>query len=123
MASARFLFFFVPQVRSELLLWVFKFGRILRVFKLLKFIDEARLLVRALRGSARTIGVFLFFGARAETRSRSRIASGGNKQVVSLRINIYIYIYILIVYRHYSLCYAGQLCRRAVASGKIPVLI
>ncbi len=41
------LFLFVPQVRSELLLWVFKFGRILQVFKLLKFIDEAR-----------TIGVF-----------------------------------------------------------------
>ena len=40
------LFFFMPQVRSELLLWVFKFGRILRVFKLLKFIDEARVLVR-----------------------------------------------------------------------------
>ena len=55
------LFFFVPQVRSELLLWVFKFGRILRVFKLLKFIDEARVLGQALRGSARTIGVFLFF--------------------------------------------------------------
>ena len=33
------LFFFVPQVRSELLLWV---------FKLLKFIDEARVLVQAL---------------------------------------------------------------------------
>ena len=55
------LFFFVPQVRSELLLWVFKFGRILRVFKLLKFIDEARVLGQALRGSARTIGVYLFF--------------------------------------------------------------
>ena len=55
------LFFFVPQVRSELLLWVFKFGRILRVFKLLKFIDEARVLGQALRGSARTIGVCLFF--------------------------------------------------------------
>jgi voltage-gated potassium channel len=55
------LFFFVPQVRSELLLWVFKFGRILRVFKLLKFIDEAKLLAQALRGSARTISVFLFF--------------------------------------------------------------
>ena len=40
------LFFFVPQVRSELLLWQFKFGRILRVFKLLKFIDEARVLER-----------------------------------------------------------------------------
>ena len=51
----------MPQVRSELLLWVFKFGRILRVFKLLKFIDEARVLGQALRGSARTIGVFLFF--------------------------------------------------------------
>ena len=50
----------MPQVRSELLLWVFKFGRILRVFKLLKFIDEARVLGQALRGSARTIGVFLF---------------------------------------------------------------
>ena len=48
----------MPQVRSELLLWVFKFGRILRVFKLLKFIDEARVLGQALRGSARTIGVF-----------------------------------------------------------------
>ena len=55
------LFFFVPQVRSELLLWVFKFGRILRVFKLLKFIDEAKVLAQALRGSARTICVFLFF--------------------------------------------------------------
>ena len=55
------LFFFVPQVRSELLLWVFKFGRILRVFKLLKFIDEARVLGQALRGSVRTIGVYLFF--------------------------------------------------------------
>ena len=43
------LFFFVPQVRSELLLWVFKFGRILRVFKLLKFIDEARVLGQALK--------------------------------------------------------------------------
>ena len=47
-ASAVF-FFFMPQVRSELLLWVFKFGRILRVFKLLKFIDEARVLGQALR--------------------------------------------------------------------------
>jgi len=55
------LFFFVPQVRSELLLWIFKFGRILRVFKLLKFIDEAKVLAQALRGSARTICVFLFF--------------------------------------------------------------
>lgn len=55
------LFFFVPQVRSELLLWVFKFGRILRVFKLLRFIDEARVLGQALRGSARTIVVYLFF--------------------------------------------------------------
>ena len=52
------LFSFVPQVRSELLLWVFKFGRILRVYKLLTFIDEARVLGQALRGSARTIGVF-----------------------------------------------------------------
>ena len=41
------LFFFVPQVRSELLLWVFKFGRILRVFKLLNFIDEASVLGQA----------------------------------------------------------------------------
>ena len=37
-------------MRSELLLWVFKFGRILRVFKLLKFIDEARVLGQALQG-------------------------------------------------------------------------
>ncbi len=43
------LFFFVPQVRSKLLL-VFKLGRILRVFKLLNFIDEAR-----------TISILLFF--------------------------------------------------------------
>ena len=55
------LFFFVPQIRSEILLWVFKFGRILRVFKLLRFIDEARMLGQALRGSARTIVVYLFF--------------------------------------------------------------
>ena len=53
------LFFLVPQVRSELLLWVFKFGRILRVFKLLKFIDEACVLEHALRGSALSFGVFL----------------------------------------------------------------
>lgn len=51
----------MPQVRSELLLWTFKFGRILRVFKLLKFIDEAKLLAQAMRGSARTICVFPFF--------------------------------------------------------------
>ena len=44
--------FFVPQVRSELLLWG---------IKLFKFIDEARVLGQALRGSAWTIGVFLFF--------------------------------------------------------------
>ena len=35
-----------------------QFGRILRVFKLLKFIDEARELVQALCGSSRTIGVY-----------------------------------------------------------------
>ena len=58
---AAILFFFIPQLRSELLLWVFKFGRILRVFKLLKFIDEAQVLGKALRGSARTIFVYLFF--------------------------------------------------------------
>ena len=46
------LFFFVPQVRSDLLL---------RVFKLLKSIDEARVLGQVLRGSPRTIGDFLFF--------------------------------------------------------------
>ncbi|MAR05645.1 MAG: potassium channel protein [Cyanobium sp. NAT70] len=55
------LFFFVPRFRSEILLWVFKFGRILRVFKLLRFIDEAKVLGQALRGSARTIAVYLFF--------------------------------------------------------------
>ena len=31
------------------------------MFKLLKFIDEAGMLGQALRGSARTIGIFLFF--------------------------------------------------------------
>ena len=55
------LFFFVPQVRSEILLWVFKFGRILRVFKLLRFVDEARGMGQALRSNARTIAVYLFF--------------------------------------------------------------
>ena len=39
----------MSQVRSELLLWVFEFVRILRVFKLLKFIDEVRVLGQALR--------------------------------------------------------------------------
>ena len=55
------LFFFIPQIRSEILLWIFKFGRILRVFKLLRFIDEAKILGEALKGSARTICVYLFF--------------------------------------------------------------
>jgi len=55
------LFFFVPQISSGLVLWVFKFGRVLRVFKLLRFLDEAQLLGNALRASARRIGVFLFF--------------------------------------------------------------
>ena len=55
------LFFFVPQISSGLILWIFKFGRVLRVFKLLRFLDEAQLLGRALRASARRIGVFLFF--------------------------------------------------------------
>ncbi len=54
-------FFFIPEVSSEILLWVFKFGRILRVFKLLRFVDEARVLGEALRASARTIVVYLFF--------------------------------------------------------------
>lgn len=54
-------FFFIPEFSSEILLWVFKFGRILRVFKLLRFIDEARVLGQALRSSARTIVVYLFF--------------------------------------------------------------
>lgn len=55
------LFFFVPQISSGLILWIFKFGRVLRVFKLLRFLDEAQLLGNALRASARRIGVFLFF--------------------------------------------------------------
>ncbi|TCD57575.1 potassium channel protein [Synechococcus sp. BS56D] len=55
------LFFFVPQISSGLILWIFKFGRVLRVFKLLRFLDEAQLLGHALRASARRIGVFLFF--------------------------------------------------------------
>jgi voltage-gated potassium channel len=55
------LFFFVPQINSGLILWIFKFGRVLRVFKLLRFMDEAQLLGRALKASARRIGVFLFF--------------------------------------------------------------
>jgi len=55
------LFFFVPQINSGLLLWVFKFGRVLRVFKLLRFMDEATTLANALRASARRIMVFIFF--------------------------------------------------------------
>ncbi len=55
------LFFFVPQINSGLLLWVFKFGRILRVFKLLRFMDEARYLGGALKASSRRIAVFIFF--------------------------------------------------------------
>ena len=54
-------FFVIPQIRSEILLWIFKFGRILRVFKLLRFIDEAKVLGQALQKSARTIVVYLFF--------------------------------------------------------------
>ena len=54
------LFFFVPQVRSELLLWVFKFGRILRVFKLLKFIDEAKLLALVARQCTHDLCVPVF---------------------------------------------------------------
>ena len=60
------LFFFVPQIRSGLVLWVFKFARVLRVFKLLRFLDEAQMLGRALRASARRIGVFLFFVVMAQ---------------------------------------------------------
>lgn len=55
------LFFFVPRISSDLILWIFKFVRVLRVFKLLRFLDEAQLLGNALRASARHIGVFLFF--------------------------------------------------------------
>ena len=55
------LFFAVPQVSSGLVLWVFKFGRILRVFKLLRFLDEARALGAALKASARRISVFILF--------------------------------------------------------------
>ena len=60
------LFFFVPQIRSGLVLWTFKFARVLRVFKLLRFLDEAQMLGRALRASARRIGVFLFFVVMAQ---------------------------------------------------------
>ena len=55
------LFFAVPQINSGLVLWVFKFGRILRVFKLLRFMDEARALGAALKASARRISVFILF--------------------------------------------------------------
>ena len=55
------LFFAVPQINSGLVLWVFKFGRILRVFKLLRFMDEARALGAALKASARRITVFILF--------------------------------------------------------------
>ena len=42
-------FFLVPQINSGVLLWMFKFGRILRVFKLLRFVDEADRLLISLR--------------------------------------------------------------------------
>ena len=58
---AAVLFFAVPQLDSGLLLWIFKFGRILRVFKLLRFMDEARALGAALKASARRITVFILF--------------------------------------------------------------
>ena len=58
---AAVLFFAVPQLDSGLLLWIFKFGRILRVFKLLRFLDEARALGAALKASARRITVFVLF--------------------------------------------------------------
>ena len=60
------LFFFIPQISSGLILWIFKFGRVLRVFKLLRFLDEAQLLGDALKASARRIGVFLFFVVMAQ---------------------------------------------------------
>ena len=46
-------------VRSCSAWWVVKFGRILRVFKLLRFMDEARALGAALKTSARRISVFI----------------------------------------------------------------
>ena len=55
------LFFMVPQVSSGVVLWMFKFGRILRVFKLLRFVDEADRLLISLRASARRIAVFIMF--------------------------------------------------------------
>ena len=58
---AAVLFFAVPQLDSGLLLWIFKFGRLLRVFKLLRFLDEARALAAALKASARRITVFILF--------------------------------------------------------------
>ena len=54
-------FFLVPQINSGVLLWMFKFGRILRVFKLLRFVDEADHLLISLRASARRIAVFILF--------------------------------------------------------------
>ena len=60
------LFFFIPQISSGLVLWIFKFGRVLRVFKLLRFLDEAQQLGNALKASARRIGVFLFFVVMAQ---------------------------------------------------------
>ena len=44
------LFFFIPQISSGLILWIFKFGRVLRVFKLLRFLDEAQLLLDEVDG-------------------------------------------------------------------------
>ena len=54
-------FFLVPQINSGVVLWMFKFGRILRVFKLLRFVDEADRLLISLRASARRIAVFILF--------------------------------------------------------------
>ena len=54
-------FFLVPQINSGVVLWIFKFGRILRVFKLMRFVDEADRLLISLRASARRIAVFILF--------------------------------------------------------------
>jgi voltage-gated potassium channel len=55
-----YLSFAIPGAQSMLVIRAFRLLRIFRVFKMVRFIGESRLLVAALRASARKITIFLF---------------------------------------------------------------
>ena len=73
-------------MRSELLLLVFKLGRILRVFKLLKFIDEARGLrsLSVLRFPAEG-GAWLQHLCDRERPARLPVPDGGERRLLGDR--------------------------------------